>query len=97
MSDAGIKIGDIVKLNKIGKMANNKKVENKLFEVESILGNVSCGDYKVRQCSIKECNFQKGQGIYFTDGNSRCSEVLELATDREAFLYHVAGLRERLE
>lgn len=92
------KRGDVVKLNETGKMADNKEIENKLFEIESIVDEVQCYHRKEKRCrGVTKCNIQEGQGVFFTDYNSRCSEVLEFATDREAFLYHVVGLRERIE
>lgn len=95
------KRGNIIKLNKIGK-GENKEIGNSLFEIESINDIINCNHYEKGRCiTIKrkaiECDVKKGYAVYFTNGRPRCSEVLELATDREAFLYHVAGLREALE
>lgn len=90
------KRGDIVKLNENGK---NDKTNNEemLVEVENAEGGVGCCGKKELACKGAVCNVEKGYAVHFTNRDSRCSEALELATDREAFLYHVAGLRERLE
>lgn len=103
MFNAGIKVGSIVKVKKehIKTIHNlwtpNDKWTRRLYEVSDITSHSCSSTCQV----IHLCKQQsKCSRLKFNTEEFRlngCSNLMTLATDREAFLYHVAGLRERLE
>lgn len=96
MSDARIKIGNIIKFRKDIKIFACEAMRKLLYEVVDI-EKINCGGCQ------KRCYNENAQSRIWLSRDSRsevwraCSFQLTQATDREVFLYHVIGLRERLE
>lgn len=92
----GFKEEDIVKLSDFYGIED--ELREMLYEVLKAGGCVAC-EINPSYCSASnECGENVGVTLILTEPcNVICSKSVELATDRETFLYHVAGLRKRLE
>ena len=94
------KVGQIVKLSKFYNAEGERadRFRKMLYEILKAGGCVAC-ETNPEYCSASDdCRGNIGVTLILTEPyGAICSKSVEAATDRETFLYHVAGLRERIE